>query len=86
MKQFQYVITDPLGIHARPAGMLTKMAKTLDSTIMIEKVGGGCTSATKIMALMGLCIKCNDQVTITVEGGDEELNFQKIEAFFKDNL
>lgn len=25
MKQFQYVITDPLGIRARPAGMLAKI-------------------------------------------------------------
>ena len=40
MKQFSYVITDPVGIHARPAGMLVKAAKALDSTITIEKTGG----------------------------------------------
>ncbi len=28
MKQFTYVITDPLGIHARPAGLLAKQAKS----------------------------------------------------------
>ena len=27
MKQFEYTITDPLGIHARPAGLLAKAAK-----------------------------------------------------------
>ena len=26
MKQFEYTINDPLGIHARPAGMLVKEA------------------------------------------------------------
>ena len=40
MKQFQYVITDPVGIHARPAGLLVKAAKALDSTVTVEKVGG----------------------------------------------
>ncbi|MBQ7732407.1 MAG: HPr family phosphocarrier protein, partial [Synergistaceae bacterium] len=24
MKEFKYVITDPVGIHARPAGLLVK--------------------------------------------------------------
>ena len=31
MKQFTYVINDPIGIHARPAGLLVKAAKALDS-------------------------------------------------------
>ncbi len=36
MKQFAYTITDPVGIHARPAGLLAKVAKSLDSTITVE--------------------------------------------------
>ena len=35
MKQFQYVINDPIGIHARPAGLLVKAAKALDSAITV---------------------------------------------------
>ena len=26
MKEIKYVVTDPLGIHARPAGLIVKMA------------------------------------------------------------
>ena len=37
MKQFTYTITDPVGIHARPAGLLAKAAKALDSTVTITK-------------------------------------------------
>ena len=33
MKQFTYVINDPIGIHARPAGLLVKAAKALDSAV-----------------------------------------------------
>ena len=36
MKSFDYVITDPVGIHARPAGILVKEVKNYkDSTITL---------------------------------------------------
>jgi len=86
MKQFQYTVTDPMGIHARPAGLLVKAAKTLNSTITIEKAGGKSAHATKLMAIMGMAIKAGNTVTVTVEGGDEEANFRVIEQFFQENL
>lgn len=86
MKEFQYIVTDPMGIHARPAGMLVKAAKGLDSTITIEKEGGKPVNATKLMAVMGLAIKAGNTVKVTVEGGDEEANFQAMEKFFQENL
>ena len=86
MKQFQYVITAPIGIHARPAGLLVKAAKALDSTVTVEKVGGKSTVATKLMAVMGLGVKGGDTVTVMVEGGNEEASLQVMEQFFKENL
>ena len=86
MKKFEYVITDPVGIHARPAGLLVKAAKALDSTITVEKVGGKSAAATKLMAVMGLGIKQGDTVSVTVEGGAEDANAAAMEQFFKDNL
>lgn len=86
MKKFEYTITDPVGIHARPAGLLVKAAKALDSTVTIEKVGGKSAAATKLMAVMGLGIKQGDTVSVAVEGGSEEANAAAIEKFFQDNL
>ena len=86
MKQFQYTITDPLGIHARPAGLLVKAAKALDSTITIGRVGGVSTLATKILAVMGLNLKQGDTVSVTVEGGNEDTNAGTMEWLFKNNL
>lgn len=83
---FRYVIQDALGIHARPAGKLSKLAKELDSTITIAKVGGGSTKATKTMALMTLGVKGGDTVVVTVEGGSEAENLREMEKFFKENL
>ena len=85
MKEFQYVITDPIGLHARPAGLLVKAAKPLDSTITIVKADGKSAVATKLMAVMGLGVKTGETITVRIEGGDEETNAQTMETFFKEN-
>ena len=86
MKQFTYTITDPVGIHARPAGLLVKAVKALDSAVTIAKADGKSAGGAKLMALMGLGIKQGETVTVTVEGGNEDANAASLEQFFKDNL
>ncbi len=86
MKQFAYTITDPVGIHARPAGLLAKAAKLLDSTVTISKADGKSAEARKLMAVMGLGIKTGETITITVEGGDEGNSIAAMENFFNENL
>lgn len=85
MKKFDYTIKDEIGIHARPAGMLAKTAKSVESTVTIEK-GGKSAVATKLMAVMGLGVKCGDTVTVTVEGADEDTAVKTIQEFFENNL
>ena len=85
MKEFQYKITDPEGIHARQAGLLVKAAKACASSITIAKDGKK-GDAKKIFAIMGLGAKQGDEVTVIVEGEDEEKAAQTIEAFLKENL
>ena len=53
MKQFTYTIKDELGVHARPAGLLVKLAKKYASKVTIEKDGKTCDMR-KLMAVMGL--------------------------------
>ncbi|MBQ4472868.1 MAG: HPr family phosphocarrier protein [Lachnospiraceae bacterium] len=85
MKSFEYVITDPVGIHARPAGIMVKEIKNYLSTVTIAK-GEKSVNAKKLMALMGMGIKQGDTVTVCVEGEDEEEVAPKLEQFFKDNF
>ena len=86
MKSFDYVITDPVGIHARPAGILVKEVKNYkDSTITLTK-GEKSVNLLKLMALMQMGIKQGDKVTVSVEGGEEDAVCAKIEEFFKANL
>ena len=85
MKEFQYTVKDPVGIHARPAGLLAKKAKEFQSEILLEK-GEKSANATRLMAVMGLCIKCNDTVTVKITGTDEEHAKDEMERFFKEHL
>ena len=85
MKTFTYTIKDELGIHARPAGLLAKAAKCLDSEISITK-GAKTVGATKLMALMGLGVKCGDEITVSVNGGNEDASADAIRAFLENNL
>ena len=85
MKTFEYTIKDELGIHARPAGLLVKAAKAYASEVSLTK-GDKTVSCTKLMALMGLGVKCGDDIVVEVSGVDEENASTELEAFFKANL
>lgn len=85
MKEFQYVITDAEGIHARPAGELVKLAKSFESTIKVVK-DGKAADCKKIFAVMGLGVKKDHQITITAEGADEEKAIAEISTFMQENL
>ena len=70
MKSFEYTITDPVGIHARPAGILVKKIKEFASTVTVSK-GEKEVTAHKRTARTGRGIKQGAPETPTVEGEDE---------------
>jgi phosphocarrier protein len=86
MKTFEYTITDPVGIHARPAGLLVKEIKSHAGSAVTITKGEKSVNALKLMALMQMGIKQGDTVKVAVEGGDEEAVAAAIEGFFKANL
>ncbi len=85
MKEFKYVITDPQGIHARPAGELVKEVKSFASSIKLVKDGkeGDCR---KIFGIMGLAIKKGDEVLVRIDGEDEDAAYEAISKFMQENL
>jgi len=85
MKSFEYVITEPVGIHARPAGLLNKEAKKYKSTITISR-GEKTANVLRLMAVMQLGVKCGETVKVTIEGEDEEAVAPIIEECGKANF
>lgn len=84
MKEFTYTITDPVGIHARPAEMLAKKAAGFKSTVTVIK-GEKKADTRRLMALMGLGIKCGETITVQAEGEDEQAAADEIKAFLTEN-
>ena len=65
-------ITDPVGIHARPAAKFAQAATASGCTVTIAKQGGTPVPAGSILSIMGLGIKQGDSVVIDVQGADDE--------------
>ena len=86
MTTFNYTITDPVGIHARPAGLLVKEIKSFAGSAVTITKGEKSVNALKLMALIQMGIKCGDTVTVSVDGGDEAAVAAALENFFKANL
>ncbi len=85
MKEFTYEIKDPMGLHARPAGLLVKAAGAYASTVTLNAPTGK-ADAKRIMAVMRLAVKQGHSVTVTCEGADEEKAAAELKAFFEANL
>lgn len=85
MKEIKYTITDPLGIHARPAGLLVKEAAKFPCAVNIS-VGGNAVDAKRIMGVMRLAVKQGMEISMTFDGAEEDAAAQAMEAFLKANL
>ncbi len=80
MRNFQYVITDEVGIHARPAGLLVKKAKSFPAVITIS-CGGKKQKQRSLWQSWVWGAKKGSEVTVTVEGEDEDAVSAEMETF-----
>ncbi len=85
MKEIEYTINDPNGIHARPAGVLVKTLKTFNSNVTIFK-GDKNVDMKKLLALMGMGIKQGDTIKVQIEGDDEDACAAELEKSLKENF
>lgn len=85
MKEFTYTIKDKLGIHARPAGLLVKCAKSCESKITL-KFKDKSADAEKLFSIMGMSVKQGDTLNVSIEGVSEEQDYNTILNFFETNL
>ena len=86
MKSFTYKIRDEVGIHARPAGIIAKMAKPYADTLITITKAGTTVKASQLMKLMSLAVKNGDEVVVAAEGPSEEAAIAELKKFFDENL
>ncbi len=85
MREFRYVIKDEQGIHARPAGLFVKEAASCESKITISKDGKE-VDAKRILGVMGLGVKKDQEIVLKAEGSDEDKAIEKLSKFLQENL
>lgn len=85
MKEFTYTITDPEGIHARPAGELVKVVKGFECGVTITK-DEKTVDCKRLLGLMGLGVKKDQEVILKFDGADEDAACEAISKFMQENL
>ena len=60
------------GLHARPAKLFTQAAAASGASVTIQKAGGSPVNAASILAVIAQGIDHGDEITVAVDGGDEQ--------------
>ena len=85
MKQFDFEVQSPVGIHARPAVLLVEKAKTYNSRVIVQK-GVLKANAKNIISLLTLRAHQKESVTFVIDGEDEEKAAEELKEFCIHNL
>lgn len=64
-------ITNPSGLHLRPAGNLCNTAVQYKCKITFDYDGGN-ANAKSVLSVLGACVKCGDEINLICDGEDEE--------------
>ncbi len=75
-------IVNQLGLHARAAGKLVRLASTFSSSVTLAN-DGTTANARSILDLLTLAAGYGKFVDIRAEGTDEEIAIAEIEELFK---
>ena len=85
-----FTLTNPSGLHARPATDFAKTAQSCESTIDIifegKQAEGKTKNAKSVIGIMALGIKQGATFEVVITGADEEEALEKIRALVKANF
>ena len=82
---FFYCVKDPLGIHARPAGAIAKIASGFSSQITIY-ANGKSARADSIISIMSLGAKSGTELKVLADGKDAQEALEVLKSFLRENL
>lgn len=78
-------ITNPTGLHLRPAGNLCKEAMKFKSKVTFE-YRGNTANAKSVLSVLGACIKSGDEITLICEGEDEKEALDSLVTYIESGL
>jgi phosphotransferase system HPr (HPr) family protein len=77
MASIEVTVTDDVGLHARPAALFVRLAKTFQSTIVVRK-GDREANAKSILRVLTLEALQGDVLRIDADGEDAEEAVQRL--------
>src|SRR5512140_3464292 len=85
MKSIRLVITDPVGLHARPASRFVETANKFEADIRLCNTSAPeeWVNAKSILGVLTCAVKQNDEIEVTLEGTDEDAAVEALEALVK---
>ncbi len=82
---FRFTVTDPVGLHARPAGMLAELVRKYDCTVTFS-ANGKTASAASPIELLELGAAQGTVLTVSSEGREAGAALQAVRAFLEETL
>ena len=84
MQEIKYRIDDEMGLHARPAGILVKLAATFKCDIQLG-TPAKMVNAKRIIGVMALTLKQGNEMIMTFNGEDEAEAAAALKTFLEEN-
>ena len=85
MRTIQFEVTNPFGIHARPAAILAQACVKIPSQITV-KCNGKTANGNNVLQLLGLHAVQGSVLEISAEGGDESASLAQVEQILNDTF
>lgn len=85
MTSFSYTLTNPMGLHMRPAGVMVKRLAVLPCAATLH-CGTRQANGKSILSVMALAAKRGETVTVELDGPGEADTARELEAFFRENF
>jgi phosphotransferase system HPr (HPr) family protein len=83
MLEAEVIVINPLGLHARAAAQLVRLAATFESRITLYRNDDGrLANAKSILSLLALAASRGTIVRLEVDGQDEKIAFDAVEVLF----
>ena len=85
MFSFEHVIRNPVGLHARPAGHLTKLVQEHDYTINIS-YNGRTARADRLLQVVSLGAVTGATILVEISGAPSLEDIKLIRDFFEEQV
>ncbi len=87
MLEAKLTIKNPLGLHARAAAQLVKLASTFKSRIIVSRLdSSNFADAKSILSLLTLAASQGTEIDLQVAGADEDVAFRAVSELFSNGF